>query len=808
MEVDSEHGLGSSSTMRRLEEGRRLPWRLVQHSTWIKLANKLDLPSPVSNNDWKGLAEKLDFTTEDILVLDTGKERNTVALFTNYLPKKNSSVNDVAKGLKAMNRDDALQILLDAVPEIEERFNAESQQKAALEVVEGEDMHACRCIVSQASVGCTEPRSHSGSSSCSGYHAHPHHRRAQPCSMNSCCCRHGMVLSPHCHTPPHAHSGGASPLVYGCHSVGAAGGVSHMPPGGVSHMLPKQLVYNISPGGGDTSMFNKPVFDGTLGMGRKDYCLISHTQQADRGGMLQQPQHPRRIPIQYLADYPHAYGESMVVHHDMDSRHHHGLQPFTANDDSMDIDCDSQIRDVRREEPAHLPATIARGQGLISASMQLPMDVMSDNGTGEDTPSTSMEELSSSDSGTRLSSLPLNVRVTAKRQLSEERNSQQPNGCRSSGRRVVYDHEALDNWGDGTKEAMGEAVRATGHGDAYKASNARERSQSSLESLKQLSQLPSRYMPDNKYTTIVAEQKIDNPNSGRNDRNIKREKGETSRTCQFAVGDNCGAAALSSASSSSSSRRLKETTGADTYPMRVKCQPGGATVEQVRNRQPGTLTKSISVPIDLKVEEFKRAFHHIKVFVTYANDSRPHSRQVLSLCNCLQKNGFSCCVDVNQRQDSTESSSAQDWVRRFKEADFILVCLSPFYLQEMKRVDAETKSANSKQPLTTKGVNSNSNRSPREILHASQIYKLMCDEYQRTNCCSRFVLLYVEGSPRDGYPAWLTDCLVYNWPHQYKDLLWMLTKPEERIKQRPSSSRTSPTKGHRGLNGFVASPLK
>jgi hypothetical protein len=71
MEVDGDRdsGPGASSVMRRLEEGRRLPWRLVPHSVWNRLANKLDPPAPVSNNDWKGLAEKLNFTTEDILVI-------------------------------------------------------------------------------------------------------------------------------------------------------------------------------------------------------------------------------------------------------------------------------------------------------------------------------------------------------------------------------------------------------------------------------------------------------------------------------------------------------------------------------------------------------------------------------------------------------------------------------------------------------------------------------------------------------------------------------------------------------------------
>lgn len=69
MDVDMDgHGPGGSRTMRRLEEGRRLPWSLVKHGTWTKLANKLDLLSPVSNNDWRGLAEHLGFSTEDILV--------------------------------------------------------------------------------------------------------------------------------------------------------------------------------------------------------------------------------------------------------------------------------------------------------------------------------------------------------------------------------------------------------------------------------------------------------------------------------------------------------------------------------------------------------------------------------------------------------------------------------------------------------------------------------------------------------------------------------------------------------------------
>ena len=55
--------------VKRLEVGRLLPWRMVTFSTWVDLANKLDIVSPVLNNDWHKLAELLKFSTEAILVI-------------------------------------------------------------------------------------------------------------------------------------------------------------------------------------------------------------------------------------------------------------------------------------------------------------------------------------------------------------------------------------------------------------------------------------------------------------------------------------------------------------------------------------------------------------------------------------------------------------------------------------------------------------------------------------------------------------------------------------------------------------------
>ena len=134
------------------------------------------------------------------------------------------------------------------------------------------------------------------------------------------------------------------------------------------------------------------------------------------------------------------------------------------------------------------------------------------------------------------------------------------------------------------------------------------------------------------------------------------------------------------------------------------------------------------------------------------------------------------------------------------QADFVLVCLSPFYLQEMKYAD---KNANNP------GMPS-SHRPSQEVLHAPEIYQLMVKEYQRDNTRgdqarssrSRFVPLYMDGGNCEKGPAWLTGNLSYMWPSQYKDVLWMLTKPEERIKLKSISQSSSPASSI-SSNGMV-----
>ena len=82
-------------------------------------------------------------------------------------------------------------------------------------------------------------------------------------------------------------------------------------------------------------------------------------------------------------------------------------------------------------------------------------------------------------------------------------------------------------------------------------------------------------------------------------------------------------------------------------------------------------------------------------------------------------------------------------------------------------------------------------------LHTKQIYRLMYREYlQSGSRCTRFIPLLFQGITRDLIPDWLGHLyspLVYSWPSQYKDLLWMLTKPEKRI---PITNRNMPDRSN------------
>lgn len=205
----------------------------------------------------------------------------------------------------------------------------------------------------------------------------------------------------------------------------------------------------------------------------------------------------------------------------------------------------------------------------------------------------------------------------------------------------------------------------------------------------------------------------------------------------------------------------------NTFPLRLK-----SSTPTSASSQP--LLKSVSVPSNMKPVEFRKAYRHIKVFVTYADDNKEHIKRVLNLCTCLERNGFMCCVDIFHRK--LLAKEREDWHHiRFKEADFILVVISPKYKQEAD---------SSKMENDARDDNNDDNECPYQ-LHTKDIYRLMYQEYvQIGSQDTRFIPLLFKGATRDIIPQWMLENgnkLVYNWPEQFKDLLWMLSKPDRHV---------------------------
>ncbi|KAI8781215.1 hypothetical protein BgiBS90_018566 [Biomphalaria glabrata] len=235
-------------------------------------------------------------------------------------------------------------------------------------------------------------------------------------------------------------------------------------------------------------------------------------------------------------------------------------------------------------------------------------------------------------------------------------------------------------------------------------------------------------------------------------------------------------ASFSSSSSSGSSSGKSHPSS--TFPFRIKTKTPVEDLSQLTISK-----KSTSMPQDMKPAEYRKAFRNTKVFVTYSFDNEIHGKQVLSLCKFLQTNGFACYVDVKESKEDNSVGNIIEWCskkmseidKRLLWADFILVCVSPKYIQDIG--DAGSRR------------NKNLPQVSERKLHTKEIFSLMENEHLKSNGNGaarqvQIVPLMFGGMQPTGLPTWMTaNRPVYRWPDQYLDLAWLLTKPQERIKE-------------------------
>ncbi|GFR61827.1 hypothetical protein ElyMa_003567600 [Elysia marginata] len=347
-----------------------------------------------------------------------------------------------------------------------------------------------------------------------------------------------------------------------------------------------------------------------------------------------------------------------------------------------------------------------------------------------------------------------------------------------------------------------------------------EQQGTNLSPLEKMEAMSDKYKPSSNYQTVVAEQKIAVDGS-------KKTKSFKSATKQSSVGTGGGGSSFNSFGSNTSGGSSGSSTvcsASQTFPMRVKVrqerdgrggQGGVVSGGQVPGVEDlGSLTiskKSVSMPQNMKPQPYRKAWRGIKVFVTYSMDNATHNDQVLCLGYFLKNNGFNCYLDTPYKP----GKSSEAWLvhmdkfqRKFYESDFVLVCLSPKYLQDVSVSEVEAAAHQS---------------SGESRLHTLDIYQLMNREYLNRQafgdheaCGGRLgqppVTLTSSSSSSSDMPSspqvvpvlfgnmtasqippWMLEVGVpcKRWEADYADLAWLLTKPQNRI--RPTRQQSAYT---------------
>lgn len=641
---------------------KKIPFKHVQWTLLMKLANKLDPDSSIVGNNWRMLAEKLGYSTQEILAFEYQQAthgRNTVKVLHDYTQRQGSTVNEVIEALKEIDRPDAVQEVEECMPEIEKTYRDELERTRRLQ--EGQE-HEYRCNSCEAPSSYTSVGyQHKIMVPISKYHYpngmalnHPEHIRAKGF--------HRQRSAP----PPQAHMG--API----------------------HRIEHDLL-----GPDYKRQRSVPLSDSLLVRGHDGHSQYFDMEPMDHSPTIHDDPVPAALGIM------------------------RGLQRFDrrAGPSMMESVTTEKKTDAVFRQPYSAANHSDRPHPNLKLEIPSKADIMRHRGGPE------MENFySPSPTPTTPKSTPLHSLA----QMAEGKKYQ-PDEAYQDLIRMKSQEEML--------QAKINSANFDDRGYALKHEMASEIHTHASTDYDKLKTKSDDYHPN----------------------------GTRSHVDQF----------------------TKE--APSTFPLRLKSNSCSSSTSPVSSSSQG-LMKSASVPNNMKPSEYRKTFRHIKVFVTYSADEKRHTQRVLNLCKCLEKNGFSCCVDIYHQKLQIEDRAGW-YQKRFEEADFILVVISPKYKRDVETCDMDNDADDSD------SMDSDDNRQLENShqLHTKQIYRLMYREYLQVGSRSmRFIPLLFEGIKRDLIPDWLVNPyspLVYDWPKQYKDLLWMLTKPEKRI---PVTSRNVP----------------
>ncbi|KAK3102164.1 hypothetical protein FSP39_009271 [Pinctada imbricata] len=640
--------------------------------------------------------------------------RNTLTLFEEYLKKKNNSVKALKDALEAMARPDALQVLLDAMPEIEQKYKIDLQKRHMK----------------------LEPTQHDEDMSYT--HMSHHHPSMYPSMANG-----------HSHVGHRMGMPGYHPPMYNQMNITCQ-------PYSATSYSNMDIDIGSTPSSSASTMHQIKEINITHNYQRPAHQHPNHTHTHIQQGVIRYSHPPTNIHHTGMST-----AQSMAVN--VDNRDN-----YTRDDVEM-TDVGRSI--IHREDPQPLPQAILRNQNHYIASLNRVPRLLNPNDMNVDRE----EEVVSSN----CMEPPTCSHAPLGRKISDESNARQPlTEPRCQNKKLALNISA----------APIRTQMTNGH-EFVSPSPTQTPTQSPLDKLQQITGSEI-YMPDEKYKNMIDQKNREElmynrcGNEGfqrrRSDQRGAAGGGSSSSKENANSNDwfNFHPRNPTSNISASQSSDLVGKTAAvgkdqvvKTFPLRAKSMLACQSPESPKEKSP-TLTKSQSMPCDMKPAEYKKAFRYIKAFVTYAAESKRHIQRVLNMCRCLEKNGFTCCMDMYDRRMPTEDK--EGWVeQRFQEADFILLCVSQRYIEETEFYEEKEEVM------------------PDSQLHTAQIYRLMLDEYRQNGRNRRFIPIMVDGTGEEHIPEWLQNTLHYRWPNHFRDLMWFLTKPETRIKIRQQSSSAS-----------------
>nr|XP_002129288.2 uncharacterized protein LOC100187055 isoform X2 [Ciona intestinalis] len=181
---------------------------------------------------------------------------------------------------------------------------------------------------------------------------------------------------------------------------------------------------------------------------------------------------------------------------------------------------------------------------------------------------------------------------------------------------------------------------------------------------------------------------------------------------------------------------------------------------QTRPYQQQTVDAAAAPPVNAPAMR-----ENIKVFITYAEaHNEEHMRQVVQISQTLIQNRID--VKVDMLEENMQSLSISDWLNSaLYECDFVLICVSPGYMQEVDPQEGESLKPGER------------------ALNTKYIYRRLLSEYiAQSSRNYRFIPVLVSNGDRCHVPHWLRDTKIYKWPTDFEDIFYRLLKQEKYIK--------------------------